>query len=137
VAEICPRCGLREIEPTASAGWCASCVVEDIRERYGAKQRAVTLKRREAWSERSQAAWDRDRQRVSRLKKHVTPKQPASSEDPWEVAYQGLHDVAVVVSWFKGRGVRHEQLERLEQIREALRRLAWGPDDEPSTANVG
>ena len=84
--------------------------------------------RREDWSKRSSQSWDRDRQRVSRLRRMVRPTEPASSEDPWEVAYGALVELKLLRPSVR----RGEQLVRLEAIGEVLRRLAWGPsDDEP------
>jgi hypothetical protein len=65
---VCPACGKREVEPIAPEEFCSECIIERIRENYGTKQRAATIKRREDWSDRAQQSWDRDRQRVSRLR---------------------------------------------------------------------
>jgi len=127
MADLCPRCALREVEPEAPAGWCSECVIDNIREKYSTKTAAASLKRREAWSERSQASWDRDRQRVSRLRKIVKPRVPSSHADPWEVASEALHATALL----RKVKMRPEQFARLDLAEEALRRLAWGPDEEP------
>src|SRR5439155_1817011 len=121
MSDLCPRCAKREIEPGAPSGWCAACVIEDLRERYGEKQRTAAILRHEGWAARS---WDRDRQRVHRLRVIVKPLEPASYEDPWELASAALLELNKV----RTIPMRAEQVARLDVIAEALRRLAWGPD---------
>ena len=128
VPVICPACGRNEVEETAVEGLCSECVIERIREAYGIKQRAAVLQRRAAWSERSQRAWDRDRQRVSRMERAVKPKQPAGSSDPYELAYEGLRELRKIEQLIRAHSARPEQYARLDKIAETLRRLAWGPD---------
>ena len=126
---LCPRCARREVEPQARDGFCAECTIEPIREQYGGGQRAASIARRRDWSERSQSAWDRDRQRASRLRRTVKPKEPATHEDPYEIAYEALSEM----NQLRAIRMRAEQHARLDLIAEALRRLAWGPDDELDT----
>ncbi|SRR6266487_2320409 len=123
MSDLCPRCAKREIEPGAPSGWCADCVIEDLREKYATKTRAAMVVRGEAWASRS--AWDRDRQRVHRLKDVIKPKDPLDHRDPWELAYEALVDLGNI----RTVRMRAEQVARLDRIAEALRRLAWGPDD--------
>ena len=126
MVEICTRCGLREVEPTAQEGFCAECIIERIREAYGDKQRRVTIGRREAWSERSQQSWQRDRQRVSRLRRRIRPREPASHEDPWELADTAPQELTKL----RTVRMRAEHHDALDGIAEVVRRLAWGPDDD-------
>ena len=114
MVEICPRCGLREVEPTAQEGFCAECIIERIRESYGDKQRSATLIRREAWSDRSQQSWQRERQRVHRLKELVRPREPASALDPWEIAHGAINDLSRI----RKVRMRAEHYERLDAIEE-------------------
>jgi len=90
------------------------------------------LQRQAAWgrpqaprrgSKRSlRADWVRDRQRVRRLKTRLKPTEPASSEDPWQIADTALREL----SHIRHVRMRAEQHARLNVIAEALRRLAWG-----------
>jgi hypothetical protein len=125
---LCARCGYRDAEPQAPTGWCAECGIESIREKYGQTQRAATLSRRESWRGRSRDNWDRDRQRAHRLKEAVRPVTPASSLDPWELAHEAL----TALSNLRSVRMRPEQHARLDLIAETIRRLAFGPDDEPN-----
>ena len=109
-------------------------MLEKIREEYGLKQRAASIGRRQAWSERSQQTLDRDRQRVASLKRAVRPKEPASHEDPWEIADAALQQLTKV----RSVRMRPEQVARIDDVAEAIRRLAWGPsDDEPTGTKTG
>jgi len=96
------------------------------------RQRVATLERREAWRERTLNEFERDRQRVHRLKANVKPRKSADPNvDPFELAYEALRLLATIKTAIK----KADQLEQLEQVAEALRRLAYGPDHpKPETA---
>jgi hypothetical protein len=47
------------------------------------------------------------------------------TNDPLEIGYEALKDLAVVRSALKGS---NRTLPELDRIAEAVRRLAWGPD---------
>ena len=125
MADVSPRCAKRDVEPGAPAGWCVDCVLEDMRERYGEKQHAAAWRRHEKWSERSRQTWDRDRQRIRRLKTDVRPREPLDHFDPWALGQEGLIELARI----RTVRMRPEQIARLDVIAEVIRRLAWGPDD--------
>jgi hypothetical protein len=75
-----------------------------------------------AWAERStrvDAEVVKLRQRRHRLRETVRPRELARSADPWEICADALREL---------RGVRSSP-EAREAVAEALRRLAWGPDD--------
>jgi hypothetical protein len=49
----------------------------------------------------------------------VRHREPARSTDPWEIAAAAIHELRHV----------HSDPEAREAVAEALRRLAWGPND--------
>jgi hypothetical protein len=85
-------------------------------------ENAGTVERSLAWVERSRQP-DADlvtlRQRRHRLREMVRPREPARSADPWEICVDALHELRRV----------HLDPHAREAVSEALRRLAWGPDD--------
>jgi hypothetical protein len=56
------------------------------------------------------------RQRRHRRREQIRPREPARSPDPWVIASEAL------------QALEHIEHGGTEQIREAIRRLAWGPD---------
>jgi hypothetical protein len=119
-AGICPGCARRAIN--TPSGFCAPCVVDALAENYAAADRRAVRVRVRSWSERSTrpaAEVVKLRQRRHRLRETVRPHEPPRSADPWEIAAAALHEL---------RRVRTDP-EAREVVAEALRRLAWGPDD--------
>jgi hypothetical protein len=115
-----PGCARRTIN--TPSGFCAPCVVERVAEVYAERDRSAVQVRWIAWSERTtrvDAEVVKLRQRRHRLRETVRPHEPAWSADPWEIAAAALHEL---------RRVRSDP-EAREAVAEALRRLAWGPDD--------
>lgn len=123
--EVCPRCGYRDIDPKSRDGWCSVCVVERIAEEYAAKDQAAVQVRWLSWQERStrvDSELTKLRQQRHRLIAAIRPREPAPPDaDPWQIARDGLRELSKVHA-------SGGQREHLEAAKEAIRRLAWGPD---------
>jgi hypothetical protein len=120
VVSLCPSCALREVDTVS--GLCAPCVVERVAEAYAAADRRAVIVRVQSWTTRTtrpDAEVVKLRQRRHRLREMVRPHEPARSTDPWEIAAAALHDLRRV----------HSDPDAREAVSEALRRLAWGPQD--------
>jgi hypothetical protein len=119
-AEICPGCARRAID--TPSGLCASCVVQRVAELYAERDRSALRVRWIAWSERTtrpDAEVVKLGQKRHRLREMVRPREPPRSAGPWEMAAAALHDLRRV----------HSDPEAREAVAEALRCLAWGPND--------
>jgi hypothetical protein len=119
-AEICPGCARRAID--TPSGLCAPCVVARTAELYAERDCVAVSFRLIAWSERTtrvDAEVVKLRQRRHRLREVVRPHALLRSADPWEICADALHEL---------RRVRTDP-EAREAMAEALRRLAWGPND--------
>jgi hypothetical protein len=101
---------------------CSACVVARMITLYSERDHVAAGFRSLAWAERSRQP-DADlvtlRQRRHRLREQVRPQAPARSADPWEICVDALHELRRV----------HSDPDARESVAEALRRLAWGPDD--------
>lgn len=98
---------------------------------YWASDAPAIQARRDGWRNRSQSAEHaRERQRRHRLRESVRPREPAGEwVDPWEVAKGALDDLHRV-----RQAVRSNLTARahLDAAAEAIRILAWEPEDERS-----
>ena len=91
--------------------------------------------RRGRWQERTdpdrteqQREWDAERQRSHRMLKQVKPREPAPMmPDPLALSDEGLLNLQRIRSSLRNA----HALGLLERTEEILRRLGWGPDDEP------
>jgi hypothetical protein len=113
---LCPSCGLREAD--TPEGWCTTCVIERAAETYSKEDRRLADKRRAAWGTGDPYALLR-RQR-KRLIDAVRPRRPSVLHDPWIIAKEAL----LALEHMRGR-----DKVVLDEVAEAIRRLAWGPDD--------
>jgi hypothetical protein len=113
---LCPSCTSREA--TTPEGWCAECVLQRAAEQYSKEDRRLADKRRAAWGTGDPYALLR-RQR-KRLIDVVRPRRSSVLHDPWEIAREAL----LALQHMRGRDATV-----LDEVAEAIRRLAWGPDD--------
>lgn len=120
---VCPSCGKRDAD--TPSGFCTICVIERAANRYAEADRTAAQQREDRWRHQSQRPDARlvlMRQHRSRAIARLRPKQDAPTYDPWMIALQALDMLKVV------HDRRHT--DELAQVAEALRRLAWGPDDD-------
>jgi hypothetical protein len=123
VEEVSPEAGGVRSNQSVPDGWCAECIIENIRENFGTKRRTATS--RDGKRSDRHGLWDRDRRRVHRLRRMIRPWEPAPVEDPWELGYAALTERRSS----SHRSRRAQQLERVETIEELIRRLAFGAGD--------
>jgi hypothetical protein len=123
---VCPGCGQREIDTIS--GLCSPCVVDQAALRYQGVDHELAERRAHAWSSTvAHSRVDRTanlRKRRQRLTERIRPTMPASSLDPWEVAAEAIAEVVRLEQRYA------QSRPELEAIAEALRRLAWGPDEQ-------
>ena len=122
---ICPSCGLRDTD--TPSGFCSDCVVDRAATAYAQKDRDQAERRLQRWRQRStrpDAHLLLLRQHRSRTLARIRPTEPVSVFDPWGLAIEGLDRCRLIAK----SSPQHRT--ELEGIAEALRRLAWGPDDE-------
>jgi hypothetical protein len=101
---------------------CSVCVDARMAELYAERDHVAVGFRFTAWSERSarpDAQVVKLRQQRHRLREMVRPREPARSADPWQIAADAPHELRHA----------HSDPEAREAVAEALRRLAWGPQD--------
>ena len=123
VVSLCPSCAVREVDTVS--GWCSVCVVQRVAANYAATDRRAINARRLSWEERTtqpDVEVVRLRQQRHRLRELVRPREPAASPDPWLIAANAIHELHAF-RW------NAQAQEHLEVVAEALRRLAWGPED--------
>ena len=129
LSPVCPSCGRRDVEPGASSGWCAECIVERTAARYTEADRERVQHSFKSWHERTATRLDADaatlRQQRHRLRERCRPKRPATSEDPLEIAAEALRALNYIRPSFLKSPTGSQ---RFEVVSEALRRLSWGPD---------
>jgi hypothetical protein len=115
---LCPGCTLRDQD--TPLGLCASCVVERAAENYSAEDRRAVQLRRSEWAKaRAGNPHVVLRQQRKRLTEAIRPKRPDPGLDPWHIAGESLAAL---------ERMRGKDPVVLEEVAEALRRLAWGPD---------
>lgn len=100
-------------------------------EQYLEADAPVIKRRRQRWGVWTQSAdAARERQRRHRLRETVRPTEPAGEwVDPWEVAKKALDDVHRVRQALRSQVTARAHLE---DVAEAIRVLAWGPEDQGS-----
>jgi seryl-tRNA synthetase len=110
-------------------------VVEQAAERYARDDQARAEARIERWR-RERAATRVDarlatlRQRRKRLSKLIQPRRPATLLDPWDIAAAAIAEARRLQKRYAA------SRPELDDIVEAIRRLAWGlGDDEPVPAH--
>jgi hypothetical protein len=128
VVELCPKCASEEITDEAT-GWGPKCASEAVVENYVARERLAVDDRREKWKQRSASDAPealRERQRKHRLYAGVQPRErPGPDVDPWELAHEGLRNLAMLKNAIRGDRSR----KHFEAIQECIRQLAVGPED--------
>lgn len=124
---LCPACG-RAPQTDERTGWCEACALRRRLERYNERTRREATERHDAWAARAleaRRAWDAERQHRHRLLERVRPRRPAPRGlDPLEIADAALHALEAL----RPAAARSESHELLEEVAEALRQLAWGPE---------
>lgn len=127
--DICPACGIREVN--TPSGFCSVCVVERAAESYAVEDRNRVAQRTAAWAEtRAGDRYSLLRRQRKRMVEQLRPRQPATTFDPWTIALEALSNL----NHMRGR----ETVTRasIDEVAEAIRRLAWGPDDGDGTVIV-
>ncbi len=131
IADLCPGCGYRQVDDPVS-GFCIQYRERRTVEIYQEKQSKVARRRSNMWAERTAPSreWDAERQRAHRLLRDTRPRQPASPfADPLEIASEALDRCTRVRQALKSN---IQARAALDEVEEALRRLAWGPQLERS-----
>jgi hypothetical protein len=130
--ELCPRCAIREIEDEAS-GWCLKCAEAAALERYRDRNDQEIARLRENWRRRTKRAFSdapaalAERQSWHRLLEKTKPRQPVDSYvNPLQLANDALQHLTRVKASVPGNS---RALSHLEEVEEALKQLAWGPED--------
>jgi hypothetical protein len=114
---LCPRCAMADAIDERTGFW-EACTGADLAEQYQERERVEYEGRNRGWKE-----WDRERQRHHRLKERLRPAELARPEvDPLELGKEALR----LLAHLRVRGA--DQIATREQVRELVRRLAWGPD---------
>jgi hypothetical protein len=130
--QICPSCAAREVD--TPSGICAVCAVERAASNYALEDRRRAIERNAAWGFRAalvispKVAPDRLRKERQRLLERTRPREPARSSDPLVIAEAGLSALAAVRQRIH-KSAKTDPTGEIEIIAEAIRRLAWGPDD--------
>lgn len=126
MAELCPACGLRDQD--TPSGLCSPCVVDRAASNYSEADRQRAQGRTLRWGQlatatRTDAQLATLRQQRHRQIEALRPRQASASTDPWELAIEALGRLKrLIQSCARHRG-------EIDNVAEAIRRLAWGPDD--------
>jgi hypothetical protein len=104
---------------------CSVCVLERAADAYAEQDRALAERRHITWQQRSapDARLVLFRQHRHRTLAKIRPTEPLASFDPWAVASDALDRCRAL-----GRANPAARRE-VERVAEAIRRLAWGPDE--------
>jgi hypothetical protein len=116
--ELCPGCALRTTGPS---GFCDPCLIERRAEDYGREDHRLAQLRRSQWAKTATHGnqYALLRRQRKRLVDAIRPRRPDPGQDPWMIAKEAL----LALEHMRGKDPAV-----LEDVAEALRRLAWGPD---------
>lgn len=125
--DLCPSCARRPVD--TPQGFCSTCVVERAAERYSEADRRRVELRTKRWATiatetRTDARTSTLRQQRKRQMKAVRPTKASTDVDPWDLCVEAVGLCKKLSQSFPG--ARSD----LEVVAEAIRRLAWGPDEQ-------
>jgi hypothetical protein len=132
IADICPRCALRDVADQRT-GWCLQCAEAAALERYRDRNDQELARLGKNWRRRTKRAFSdapaalAERQQWHRLLEKTKPRQPVDSYiNPLQLAFDALQKLNHVQAAVRSNS---RALGHIEQVAEALRQLAWGPED--------
>jgi hypothetical protein len=132
IADICPRCALRDAEDERT-GWCLQCAEAAALERYRDRNDQELARLRKNWRRRTKKAFSdvpaalAERQAWHRLLEKTKPRQPADPYvSPLQLAFDALQELNHVKAAIRSNS---RALDHVERVEEALRQLAWGAED--------
>jgi hypothetical protein len=134
MADLCPRCVLREQEPDED-GFCLPCMRARVVEHYAADDAERASVQGTRWKDRTgrgrtRTAQDREHDRLRqdrhRRLERLRPRESVTpGADPLDLAFDGLRELAKL----RPAAKTAQAMGHLERVEEIVRRLGWGPGE--------